>query len=54
MASKTKTEEDLGMCDNHPEVPAVHATDGTKFETVHLCKACLERWHKALSGPRRG
>lgn len=55
MASKPKTaEEDLGSCDNHPEVPAVHVTDGSKFQVMHLCKACVDRWHHALTGRRRG
>lgn len=57
MASKSApsaTEEDLGTCDNHPGVPAVHVTDGTKFAPIRYCKACLDRWHKALAGPRRG
>lgn len=55
MATKAKsTEDDLGMCDNHPETPAVHVTDGVKFEAKRFCKACLDRWQKALAGPRRG
>lgn len=57
MASKSTPstpEEDLGACDNHPETPAVHVTDGSKFEVKRFCKSCLARWHKALAGSRRG
>jgi hypothetical protein len=54
MATKNAPSEDLGTCDNHPDTPAVHATDGVKFEVKRFCKTCLDRWHKALVGPRRG
>lgn len=54
MASKRAAEDDLGACDNHPDTPAVHVTDGVKFQAARLCKECLGRWERALTGPRRG
>lgn len=53
MAAKKNADDDLGTCDNHPEVPAVHKTDGVKFEIKRLCKPCLDRWQHALIPGRR-
>lgn len=44
---------DPGFCDNHPDVPAVHVTDGTLHSVQRYCKACLARVEAALNGRRR-
>jgi hypothetical protein len=53
-ATKPEAEaSDLGFCDNHPDVPAVHVTDGVKFEVQRYCRSCLNRVETALNGRRR-
>lgn len=44
---------DLGFCDNHPEVPAVHVTDGITHSVQRYCKGCLARKTRALNPGRR-
>lgn len=52
--AQSTDEPDPGFCDNHDDRPAVHVTDGTKFEPLHFCKECMGRWNRALTGRRRG
>ncbi len=32
------------MCDNHPEVEAVHTTSSALHSAISLCRACLRRF----------
>lgn len=49
MAVRTRTREEpgdeLGMCDNHPDIPAVDSTDGGgKHDLKRFCPRCWARY----------
>lgn len=47
MASRSapREEPDLGVCDNHPDEPAVETTDGGgAHELQRYCAVCWERY----------
>jgi hypothetical protein len=46
MASRTApTAPTPAFCDNHPESPAVHETDGGgKHSLIHYCESCWRRY----------
>lgn len=36
-------DESTVMCDNHPNVAAVHTTSSELHQAISLCEACLRR-----------
>ncbi|MFD4858406.1 hypothetical protein [Streptomyces atratus] len=40
---ETVEEKDPVMCDNHPDIVAVHATGSQLHQSISLCAPCLSR-----------
>lgn len=58
MASRVHSDEstqDPGVCDNHPDTPAVKTTDGGGAHSLlRFCRACWERYVATRPIVRRG